>query len=125
MPDRVLGKWLDAVNAGDVDRIAQLYSDHAVLLPTFSDQTRLTDDDRRDYFLALREYNRVHVEWVDGSVQLQKIDDSIYTASGLYHWELEGSEGTRGFDARFTFTLDVQRPHPILHHHSSQIPAPE
>lgn len=43
-------KWNDVLQTGDAKKVADTYLSDAVLLPTLSNKTRLTDEERIDYF---------------------------------------------------------------------------
>jgi hypothetical protein len=122
MPEKIFKRWLEAVNAGDVDAVVDLYSDEAVVLPTFSNQSLNQPDQRRAYFDDLAHHKGLSV-WVDEtSLVVQTLSDHIASVSGIYGWHFEVKDQPLDFEARFTFTIDPTREHPILHHHSSQIP---
>ncbi|WHQ73710.1 SgcJ/EcaC family oxidoreductase [Pantoea sp. Lij88] len=42
--------WNETLATGDATKVSQLYASDAVLLPTISNQVRLTDQERIDYF---------------------------------------------------------------------------
>src|SRR5476649_818094 len=48
--EALFDRWNDALKTGDAKKVAQNYLSAAVLLPTMSNQVRLTDAERIDYF---------------------------------------------------------------------------
>jgi len=119
---QVLDIWLERLNAGELERTAALYSQTAVLLPTFSDKAARTPEAVRNYFETLSGHKNLRVLLHPDSVVVQRISERLHCISGLYCWQFEpGSEG-RSVEARFSFVVDLTREAPIIHHHSSQMP---
>jgi uncharacterized protein (TIGR02246 family) len=117
-------KWNDALLTGDSDRVAQLYADHATLLPTLSNIPRNDYESIKDYFDKFLQ-RQPHGRIVEGFVQLG--DDGTWAQdNGIY-------EFTMGIDstvvrARYSFVYqlleeDEQKAEwKIVHHHSSLMP---
>lgn len=122
MPERVLNQWLQGINAGDIESVAALYNAEAVLLPTFSEEIRENQVERRRYFQGISARNRVLVQFNDSSLSIQPVADGVFSASGIYRWRFFQGEQVEEFDARFTFILKPGASKPILHHHSSRVP---
>ena len=110
------------VNALEVDGVLALYDENAVLLPTFSDTLRNDKAGIRGYFEKLRDKNEVKVCLDEESLMEQALADGVHAISGIYRWHFGGDEEAVVIEAKFTFVMDLNRSHPILHHHSSQLP---
>ena len=121
-PEAVLQAWLKGVNTADVDAIASLYADEAVLLPTFSNKVVVDTAGRLEYFNGLGAKKGLAVEVHDDTVKIQNVAGSAWSLGGLYTWRFEVDGELKSFLARFTFTVDVAREKPIFHHHSSLSP---
>ena len=119
---KVLMDWLNKVNTGDIEGVLSMYSDGAVLLPTFSDEIRTTGDDIRSYFVMISSSDRVVVELDSDSMIVQQLTETIFTIGGIYSWLLVKGDEERNFLARFTYTIDISSNKPIIHHHSSVVP---
>ena len=119
---QVLDIWLERLNAGELEHTAALYSQSAVLLPTFSDKAARTPEAVRRYFEALSSHKKLHVYLHPDSVVVQRISEMIHCISGLYCWQFEPGNKNKNVEARFTFVVDLTLEAPILHHHSSQVP---
>ncbi|MHC4886180.1 MAG: nuclear transport factor 2 family protein [Planctomycetota bacterium] len=120
--EAALTAWLDGVNNGDLDTVEGMYSEDAVLLPTFSSRIRRTVAERRDYFEGLAKHENVTVELHDSTLDVHSLADSLFSLSGIYCWTFDVDGETLHFEARFTYTIDITKEAPILHHHSSQVP---
>lgn len=121
-PEQVLQCWLDAINSGKLERAISLYSDDAVLLPTFSNKTLTDSKDKELYFSRLASYKNLSVELHERTLRTQQLSASLYLISGIYCWRLEIEEELLSFEARFTMAMELSSPSPILHQHSSQVP---
>ena len=121
-PTQVLDIWLERLNAGELENTAALYSQIAVLLPTFSDKAARTPEAVRKYFKALSSHKGLRVSLHPDSVVVQRISEKIHCISGLYCWHFEPEKKKKIVEARFTFVVDLTLEAPILHHHSSQVP---
>ncbi|MEN3753905.1 SgcJ/EcaC family oxidoreductase [Mangrovibacter yixingensis] len=108
--------WNAALQTGDAQQVAALYAEDAVLLPTVSNQVRLTNDQRVDYFEHFLESKPV------GEINQRTIRLGCNTAidSGIYTFTF--SDNTK-IQARYTFTYDrVGNQWLISSHHSSAMP---
>lgn len=121
-PEDILKKWLGAVNSGDVENLLDLYDSQAVLIPTFSNRLLNTRDDLRKYFEKLGAKKELSIELHEKTLITQNLQNEISLISGIYNWRFAVDEELLNFEARFSYTLDLSKPNPILHHHSSQIP---
>lgn len=115
----LLNLWIETLKTLDPEKVATLYSDDAVLLPTLSKEVRHSQSAIRDYFshfLALKPRAEVLQQTIRSYGQ-------VATNSGLYKFftEIEGAEHV--VVARFTFVYrrdgDAWK---IVDHHSSMLP---
>jgi len=121
-PEQILHTWMDAVNRKDLDTLLSLYSDTAVLIPTFSNKLLTTPADIKDYFLKLANRDTLGVSLHSKTLKIQNIMETGFALSGIYLWQLTVDGEPFSFEARFSFLVDTSKQKPILHHHSSQIP---
>lgn len=118
----LLRRWIDGANSGDVDSLVGMYAQEAILLPTFSPNTTKTQAKRREYFEQLVSRPGLSVHLHEKTFFERKLNDHLFTLSGIYRFSFEVDGEMLSFEARFTCVVDTSRPDPILHHHSSQIP---
>ena len=118
----VVTRWMDCVNAGDVAGVTSLYATHAVLLPTFSPHTITTEEQREEYFKSLASRKGLQVSLHTKTLRVTPLSETVKVASGIYRFSFEVDDEPLTFEARFSFVIDISNPHPIQHHHSSQVP---
>lgn len=110
-------RWNDALVSGDADKVVALYANHSILLPTVSNQPRLSAAEKRDYFVHFLE-NRPR-----GSIDQRFVEigcNSIVDA-GLYTFRFDKTGAT--VHARYTFTWKLADGQwRITSHHSSAMP---
>lgn len=110
-------RWNDALQTGQAELVADLYSDNAVLLPTLSATPRLTREERVDYFqhfLANRP---------SGTLDTHVLQPGCNTATltGIYTFDM-ATDATQ-VQARYTFTYQrYAGAWLIAHQHSSLMP---
>jgi len=121
-PKQVLKPWLNGVNSGNLNDVVSLYSENAVMLPTFSSKCLATTADIRAYFERLADQKSLHVQLHEKTLIVQDFSPHLHSASGIYGWQFELEGEILDFEARFTFTIDLNLSRPIVHHHSSQVP---
>lgn len=121
-PKDILMEWMDAVNHGDINGLLALYDEHAVLIPTFSNKLPNTPDKLRQYFEKLGSREGLSIALHEKTLQVQHIKEDMYVLSGIYNWRFDVEGEMLNFEARFSYILDLSKPKPILHHHSSQVP---
>jgi len=109
-------RWNDALKTGDAKNVAQNYLSDAVLLPTVSNQVRLTDAERIDYFehfLAKKPVGKIDSRTIRIGCN-KAIDTGTYTFT---------FKDRSTVSARYTFTYawdgDAWK---ISSHHSSAMP---
>jgi hypothetical protein len=118
----VIQRWLDAVNHHRLDDVLSLYAPQARLLPTFSPHTLKTDESRHGYFHLLATRQGMEVSLHEKTVHVEPVAPGIEIANGIYRFQFPIDDEPLVFEARFSFLIDLNKPAPILHHHSSQIP---
>lgn len=122
-PHEVLEKWMKCVNEGDLDNLLDLYDPEAVLIPTFSNRLLNTPDKLKDYFERLAAREELSIALHEKTLIVQEIEnETMFSLAGIYNWRFAVDGEILNFEARFSYVLDLARPSPVLHHHSSQIP---
>jgi hypothetical protein len=121
-PKDILEQWMKAVNDGNVESLLSLYDNEAVLIPTFSNRLLNTPEKLRDYFEKLGSREELSIALHEKTLIIQDLGNQIYSLSGIYNWRFTVDGELLNFEARFSYLIDLSKPNPILHHHSSQIP---
>lgn len=121
-PNNVLKEWMDGINTADVEKLANLYDEKAVLVPTFSNRILNTPEKIRDYFEKVGQKDNLNISLHEKTVNIQDLGEQLYCVSGIYTWHFSVDDEPLTFEARFTYAFDLKKQSPILHHHSSQIP---
>jgi uncharacterized protein (TIGR02246 family) len=110
-------RWNRSLQTGDPRKVAANYSEGSILLPTVSDQPRLTRAEKEDYFHHFLEHKPV------GKIDSRTIKIGCNTAvdAGLYTFTF-GSTGAQ-VEARYTYTYRWDgNQWLITSHHSSAMP---
>jgi len=118
----VLRRWMNAVNSGDLEGVLALYSEQAVLIPTSSNRLLNAPEKIRDYFLKLGSREDLSIALHEKTLITQPLHDNLVSLCGIYCWRFCVDDELLSFEARFSYTLNLDAARPILHHHSSQIP---
>lgn len=121
-PKQVLTEWMRAVNTGDVEGLLALYDKEAVLIPTFSNRILDTPEKLRTYFETLGGREDLSISLHEKTLISQAINETTIALSGIYCWRFAVEGELLSFEARFTYVLAMNKPCPIVHHHSSQVP---
>ena len=121
-PEGVLKDWMAAVNNGELEALVALYDASAVLIPTFSNRLLSKPEGVRDYFSKLCSREDLSIALHEKTLIVHPMHDEFYSMFGIYCWRFAIDGELLSFEARFSYVVDLARPHPILHHHSSQIP---
>ena len=121
-PQDVLEQWMQAVNNGDVESLLGLYDSQAELIPTFSNRLLNTPEKLREYFEKLGSREELSIALHEKTLIVQELRNPLFSLSGIYNWRFIVDGELLNFEARFGYVIDLSRPSPILHHHSSQIP---
>lgn len=109
-------KWNASLQTGDAHKVAENYISDAVLLPTVSNQVRLTDQERIDYFHDF--LKKKPVGKIDSRTIRLGCNKAIDT--GTYTFTF-GDKSTVTARYTFTYTWDGQG-WKISSHHSSAMP---
>ncbi|MBW2412840.1 MAG: nuclear transport factor 2 family protein [Deltaproteobacteria bacterium] len=120
----VLQTWIERVNSGDLEGVLEMYDDSATLLPTFSPQQATTKAAIRAYFENLASKSSLSVQLQPETLTTYRITDAIECISGNYTFSYEIKGKIQSIASRFTFVINAIKDHPIIHHHSSQVPQP-
>lgn len=118
----ILEQWMKAVNDGNVKTLLNLYDNNAVLIPTFSNRLLNTPEKLKDYFEKLGNREDLSIALHEKTLITQELGNQIFSLSGIYNWRFAVDGELLNFEARFSYLIDLSKPNPILHHHSSQIP---
>ena len=121
-PEDILKQWMLAVNNGELEALLALYSEKAVLIPTFSNRLLNQPEKIRNYFENLNAREELSVALHEKTVETQQISENIFAVCGIYCWRFAVESELLSFEARFSLLLDNSLPNPIIQHHSSQIP---
>ncbi|MCT7908568.1 DUF4440 domain-containing protein [Arcobacter lacus] len=121
-PKDILEQWMQSVNNGNVEKLLSLYDQDAVLIPTFSNRLLNTPDKLKNYFEKLGSREELSIALHEKTLIIQNLQNSISILSGIYNWRFAVDGELLNFEARFSYVIDLSKPNPILHHHSSQIP---
>jgi uncharacterized protein (TIGR02246 family) len=112
-------RWNASLKTLKPDEVLKNYASDAILLPTVSNQPRLTQAERRDYFVHFLENKPQGV--IDQRVIRLGCNDAI--DSGLYTFTMGDGKKVR---ARYTFLYNYQNDQwLIVSHHSSAMPEKE
>jgi hypothetical protein len=120
--DEVLKKWMKAINDKNIEQLLALYDEKAVLIPTFSNRILNSPAKIRDYFEKLGSRDDLSLALHEKTVITQKVAETTQALSGIYGWRFALEGEILSFEARFSYFMDLSLKHPIIHHHSSQIP---
>ena len=118
----VLQTWIERVNAGDLEGVLEMYDDSATLLPTFSPQQATTKAAIRAYFENLAAKATLKVQLHPETLNEYRAGEAFVCVSGNYTFSYEAEGKIQSFASRFTFVINAVKDHPIIHHHSSQVP---
>ena len=121
-PETVLKEWMRAVNHADVEGLLALYDENAVLIPTFSNRLLNKFGSIREYFERLASREELSIALHERTLGIQSLGGDFHALHGIYCWRFAIDGEILSFEARFSYMLDLGRPRPIVHHHSSQIP---
>ncbi len=120
----VLQTWMEKVNAGDVEGVLGLYDESATLLPTFSPHQAATKAAIKAYFENLASQAAINVEFHPDTIIEYRMGETAECVCGHYTFSYNVAAKKHSFASRFTFVINATKDHPIIHHHSSEIPQP-
>ncbi|MGW8768316.1 SgcJ/EcaC family oxidoreductase [Streptomyces sp. NPDC055815] len=116
-------RWNAALRSGDPERVADLYAEDAVLLPTASPRIRTDHAGIADYFTHFLQ-KRPRGEKIRTEINVLDADSAI--DAGLYRFHLTDPKTgvTQPVDARYTYVYEKREGRwLIVNHHSSVLPA--
>ncbi|BCH61214.1 hypothetical protein RvVAR0630_38380 [Agrobacterium vitis] len=114
--EKLFDRWNASLATLDPDKVVANYEDDAVLLATLSNQPRLTQEERRAYFVDFLKKKPQGV--VDN--RTIKLGCNAAIDTGVYTFTL--GDGTK-VPARYTFTYDYDGGKWLISsHHSSAMP---
>jgi uncharacterized protein (TIGR02246 family) len=112
-------QWNDALQTGSAKKVAALYAEDAVLLPTVSNLPRTTPAEIEDYFNHFLEKKPF------GTVKQRNIKKGCnkVTDAGVYDFAVISNGKKEIVPARYTFVYEYRNNQwKIVHHHSSMMP---
>ena len=118
----ILKTWIERVNAGDLEGVIGMYDESATLLPTFSPHQAATKAAIRSYFENLAAKSALSVQLQPDTLIEYRIGETVECVCGKYTFSYEAEGKLNSFASRFTFVINTMKVHPIIHHHSSQVP---
>jgi len=121
---QLFDRWNSALASGDADRVVELYSSDALLLPTLSTEPRQTPAAIRDYFLGF--LARAPQARIDSRTIRVGCDSAL--DAGTYSFRVGDpaapAAGRQWVRARYSFVYaPVHGEWRIIHHHSSLQPS--
>ena len=119
LAEDLFNEWNSALQTGDAKKVAALYAEDAVLLPTVSNLPRTSPaeiEDYFDHFLLKKPY---------GIIKQRNIKQGCnkLTDAGIYDFEVVSGGKKEVVPARYTFVYEYRNNEwKIVHHHSSMMP---
>lgn len=118
--------WISKINSGDIDKVVNLYTEDAVLVPTVSPINAIGKEDIRGYmqdFLSMNPQGTL----LDKQFTYKAIGGSLVIVEGFYNFYIAGEQegDAETVKARFTFVFKKTLIDPkwsILSQHSSESP---
>lgn len=112
-------RWNASLQTGNPDKVVANYATRSILLPTVSNEPRLTPEARRAYFVVFlkkKPVGKIDTSWIE-------VDCNTAIDAGLYTFTFgDGSI----VHARYTFTYRWNgKRWLITSHHSSAMPEPQ
>ena len=115
-------RWNASLATLDPDKMAALYTQEAVLLPTLSNKPRTNHEEIREYFVHFLEKKP------QGTIDFRIIKIGCDSASdtGLYTFTLHDTKGkAQQVSARYSYVYEYLNGQWLIeHHHSSAMPEP-
>ncbi|MFE0647221.1 SgcJ/EcaC family oxidoreductase [Streptomyces sp. NPDC059534] len=116
-------RWNAALRTGDPEKVADLYAEDAVLLPTASPRIRTNHAEIADYFEHFLQ-KKPRGEKVRSVIHV--LDGNSALDAGVYRFHLTDPKTgvTKAVDARYTYEYEKRDgTWLIVNHHSSVLPA--
>jgi uncharacterized protein (TIGR02246 family) len=113
-------EWNNALLSGDASKVASLYAENAILLPTVSNKVRHNHSEIRDYFEHFLQKNPSG-KIIEPNIRLF---EDMAINSGIYHFSLNPNKNESSIvKARYTFVYrKMEGKWLIVEHHSSAFP---
>lgn len=121
-PEQILKEWMQSINSGNLEALLALYDENAVLIPTFSNRLLSRPEALREYFAKICSREELSIALHEKTLNIKLIAGNVHAMHGIYCWRFAIEDELLSFEARFSYVLDLDRPRPIVQHHSSQIP---
>jgi uncharacterized protein (TIGR02246 family) len=113
-------RWNNSLKTGNPDEVVKNYAPDAILLATVSNKPRLTQDERRDYFVHFLENKPV------GEINTRVIklgcNDAIDPGTYTFIFEDGPNKGQKVRARYIIHTLAGRKVADLLAHHSSAMP---
>lgn len=113
--------WNEALQTKDPQKVAAMYAEENIFLPTVSPEFKKTVAEAAEYFehfLAKNPNGEIKEE------EVQTLGEGLYLHAGLYDFEIDGEGGRTVVEARFTYVWKmINDEWKITHHHSSVKPS--
>jgi uncharacterized protein (TIGR02246 family) len=113
-------RWNQSLQTGDPNQVVANYAERSILLPTVSNQPRLTPGEKREYFqdfLKKRPSGKIDLRFVETGCNYA-VDAGLYTFTFAATGEVVG--------ARYTYTYKWDGSNWLItSHHSSALPEPQ
>lgn len=119
LAEELFDKWNEALQTGDAKKVAALYAEDAVLLPTVSNLPRTTQAEIENYFEHFLQKKPF------GIIKQRNIKQGCnkLTDAGIYDFTVVSDGKKEIVPARYTFVYEHRNNEwKILHHHSSVMP---
>lgn len=114
--EQLFDRWNASLATLDPEKVVENYASDAVLLPTLSNKPRLTQEERKDYFVDF--LKKEPQGKIDSRTIKLGCNDALDT--GIYTFILKDGGKVR---ARYTFTYEFQDGKWLISsHHSSAMP---
>ena len=123
-PLNLLDQWIEFVNNGDIESLLNLYDSGAILIPTFSNRIRSTPEELREYFEGLGSREDLNVTLQENTLAVQKLQQQIFSLSGIYNWRFKVEGEVQNFEARYSYFVDLSKANPIcitIHHKTRKL----
>lgn len=115
-------RWNATLRSGDPARVAALYADNGVLLPTVSNEVRVGTAAIERYFVDFLKLAPV------GTInfrEIVKLDEDTAVDAGVYTFDVTKDGKRQQVQARYNFVYERDNGQwRIVNHHSSMMPEP-
>ena len=110
-------RWNNSLQTGDPKAVVANYAPRSILLPTVSNQNRLTPAEKEDYFIHFLK------DQPFGEVTARQIDIGCNTVTDSGYYTFNMKRTGKPVHGRYTYTYHWQNGQWLItHHHSSKLP---